>query len=498
MDYILLSLPEATGLYLGLALQAMIRMSSLGRWLPYLLITVGGLSIIVHEMRRAIPAPHAWLISLGVYLAISLILTALFWPEASIFGTVSRLTPTQVASYAAQQDPQARIVTASDTGEAPATRIILETPGFKLLLHAITETPLAFAKALNPDAHQPFRALQSMSWLLGITLTSDVQRALTDWVEGCWKPAMAQDVEFQDAVSAQQLLPWGDGPVATALATRETVPGASTGYGYFHTSSPLGTLFLNNPGSPRTVKCDVYLSAVQMEVERSLFTTKSPGGAPLSQIFQEDGHGEVAQQAQFLIYREALTALGRPSPAPSLVGAYATLSAAKAAGGALGGALGSGKPGGWLGGLLGGGGAVVNQFDGAVTTLLWAVSVAMWFVFWSPFIFGTALQVLVGLFPVVFCYALIPKAQFKPLVIYFLTLLYVCCSPLWFALVDLAARAAAARAPHAQDAVFSMLNWAPEQVYSVVVTVIGLVLVFSIGAGILFLSARGMIGAIRA
>ena len=85
-------------------------------------------------------------------------------------------------------------------------------------------------------------------------------------------------------------------------------------------------------------------------------------------------------------------------------------------------------------------------------TLLWAVGLAMWFVYWSPLIFGFALQQLIGMFPIIVCYSLLPESQFKPLVYYFLALAYVCFSPFWFALVELFARWGASLAPTSNDA----------------------------------------------
>ena len=93
-------------------------------------------------------------------------------------------------------------------------------------------------------------------------------------------------------------------------------------------------MFLSNPGSGNTVRCDVYLAAMQLEVGRWLQTTTSPNGTPLAQVFEEDLGRDVEWQARFLIYREALRALGRPAPAPSLAGTYGMLSAAHAAAGA--------------------------------------------------------------------------------------------------------------------------------------------------------------------
>jgi hypothetical protein len=469
-----------------------------------LFLLLGGILLLYQEFgaRESRSPLRAWF-KFGVYVAGSLLIIALFWPEASPFGRGRAITPDGVASYAAEQDG-APIVTAQATGEVDTTAAV-ETPGFGLLLRFITDTPLRFARALNPDVSTAFRPMVSMSWLLDLQLPPDVTRWLDDWVEGCWKPALQTDIEFQQAAGAAELMPWGNTPVAQALASRDVIPGAQTGGRYFATPLPSGLAFLSNPGSPQRVRCDVYLSAVQQMTERLLYTNTSPAGTPLSQVFQEDLGKDVAWQARFLVYQAALNALGRPSPAPSLGGAYAGLSAVNAASGAVGGALGAAQTKGskvtlgglGLGALFGVGKAVGNQFQAAVDKLTTVVGLAMLFVMWSPWIFGFALMMLVGFFPVAVLYALVPGAPLRPLILYTLALLYAASSSLWFALVDLWARSAAAHAPQAQDAIISLFNWAPDKLWYVIVTIIGLGLVWTLGAAILFMSARGMVSTLR-
>jgi hypothetical protein len=507
MDYYVLTLPETIGLWKGLQLQHMLRSASWAAYLPYLFILLGGLLLLYQEfgVRESRSPLRSWF-KFGGYLAGSLLILALFWPEASPFGHGRLITPDGVASYAAEQDG-APIVTAQATGEVDPSAV-LETPGFGLLLRFITDTPLRFARALNPEVSTAFRPMVSMSWLLDLQLPAEVTRWLDDWVEGCWKPALQADIEFQQATGAAELMPWGNTPVAQALASRDVIPGAQTGGRYFSTPLPAGLAFLSNPASPPRVRCDVYLSAVQQMTERMLYTTTSPAGTPLSQVFQEDLGKDVAWQARFLIYQAALAALGRPSPAPSLGGVYGGLSAVNAASGAVGGAVGAiggarqrgsaitlGGLG--LGALFGAGKAVGNQFQGVVEKLTTLVGFAMLFIAWSPWIFGFALMMLVGFFPVAVLYALVPAAPIRPLILYTLALLYAASSSLWLALVDLWARSAFAHAPQAQDAIISLFNWAPAMTWSAIVTIIGLGLVWTLGAAILFLSARGMVSTLR-
>ena len=502
MDYYVLSLPEASGLYLGLQLQQMLRASSVGLWMPYLLILVGGMRLYWHGFVM----PHGdveadrrqwWMpwLKLGTYLAVTLALTQFLWPECSPFTAFRGyvLSSRQVMSYAADQSPEATIRTAWDTGEIVQDGTLVST-GFDLFLKWATTVSLGFARAWNPEAGRVFRPIVSMQMLFGIDLPAEVDLAVRDWVEGCWKPAMMTDQEFPQSITAQQLSPWGNGPVAQALASREVVPGAQTGSAFLRTSN---MAFLSNPGGSRTVRCDVYLSAVESETQRLLFTNTTPAGVPLSQAFFEDLGKDVEWQARFLVYRAALAALGRPSPAPSLSGAYAALSAANAATGVASNAVGSLLQGGRvtiLGALLGGGSAVKNQFEAAMQKMLIAVGIAGWFIYFSPVIFGQALTFLIGLFPIAFCYLLIPGRWLRLLLLYFLALFYVLGAPLWLAMVDLGARNQAALAPQSSDPLLSLFNWAPAMTTYAVATVSGLFVIFFIAAGVLFFEVRGMIG----
>jgi hypothetical protein len=499
IDYYVMSFPEMIGLFQGLELQAMLR--TWLPYLPYLFLVVGALILTTRASTQG--TVWAW-VRLGLYVFWGFLLIALFWPEVSPFGRAKLLSPSQIASYPASQDPQAQMVTAGDTQEV-SNRPVLETPGFKLILGYLIDTPLGFARALNPNTHQVFRPMQSIAWYLGLELTAEVTRSLDDWIQGCYKPVMTTDQEFQDAITSKDLMPWGEGPVARALATRQTVPGSSTGGRYLRTTRPLGTLFLANPDSPSTVRCDVYLRAVELDVQRWLFETKSPAGAPLSQVFQEDFGRTVDEQAKWLIYRDILKLIDRPSIVPGLGGIYAGLSSGNslrgAVTGAVTGAIGGAAYGGYgagagalVGGLIGFWNAGQGQFADVLRTITWTVGMAMVFIWSAPEIFGTALLILIGLFPIPFLFMLTPFAGFKSVFMYFLTLLYVCCSPLWFALIDLRMRAAMATAPQSQDAMLGLLNWAPQQAAGARAVVVGLFVVSVVGGIMFFSLARGVAG----
>jgi len=223
VEFYVLSLPEAAMVYIGLAIQAIIRMSSL-RHLPKVMVLLWTLVLLW----RAGGHPGGYRHVVG-YVGVSLIILILFWPEVVPFGQVAvRPTdPSQVASYAASQDPGAQIITAQDTGQVPNTlsNPALVAPGFRLLLRAITETPLALAKAINSQAQRTFANVMPMQWLLGVQLTAPVTAAIHDWVSSCYVPVVTNVLAANQAQTQEDLLPWNGSVVAQALAARQVPPG---------------------------------------------------------------------------------------------------------------------------------------------------------------------------------------------------------------------------------------------------------------------------------
>ena len=197
------------------------------------------------------------------------------------FGrVVGRTTaPTQVASYAASQDPGAEVITADDTGQVPETLRdpTLLAPGFRLLLRALTETPLALARTINTQSHRTFASLLPMQWLLGIGLTTEVTAAIADWVHNCYLPVQTGTMEGREGRTIEELLPWGNTPLRRGLATREVVPGAQT-----------GIFWLRGTARTTTVRCDIYLDAVEARTQGWLYELKSPRGTPFGEVFQEE------------------------------------------------------------------------------------------------------------------------------------------------------------------------------------------------------------------
>jgi hypothetical protein len=438
MDFLLLSLPEATYLYFGLAIQALVRASPL-RHLPWILVLVGTMRLLLRLERQGGAK------DVVLYLLLSLALTILFWPECSLIGGISGqpTTPDQVASYAALQDPDATVVTAGSTNQVPESlrNPALVPPGFRLLLRVVTETPLALARVINSQAHRTFASVMPMAWYLDVKLTADMTTAVADWTHSCYTPTLLAMAQEQAGRTIDDLLPFGETPLHQRLAERSVTPGAQT-----------GITWISGPNANNVTRCDVYLSALEFQAQNWLSTLKSPKGTPYLELFEQELGLDGAAQGALLLYREMLYAAGPGVPAPSLQGYYAALRSGSLAVDTIGGA-GSAllktwdlKATGWgaLTGLVSGvGGDIQRGLEG----LSWLVRIAMIAVWYGPYIMGIINLILVGLFPIVLLWSLIPGTQFQAIAQYFLALLFTSSTPLYWALVDQAARLAAQQPP---------------------------------------------------
>ncbi len=476
MEFLTLSLPEAVYLYTGLALQLLLRQSSL-RWLPGVIVVCYTVALCTR-----VPRGRAHWADVPVYVFCCLVICILFWPEATIFGRrQGRIThPDQVASYAAQQDQGASVVTAQDTQQVPqwANIPVLLPDGLRLTLRPITELPLALARAINSQAHRTFATIMPMHWLLGLELTTEVTTAISDWVHNCYVPALTVLQARQQGRTVEELLPWENSVLRQELSTRQVVPGAQTGITWIGPPRGLSVL-------PQQVRCDTYLDAVEFRTQAWLFELKSPAGAPLSDVFAQELGLDALQQARFVLYREMLKAAGPLVPAPSLTGQYAALRAAGALGDLVGGLKPSGSA---LSALTG---AAAGEFQRAIDGLSWLVGMAVFLTWWGPYILGVVQMLMLALFPFVVLWALIPQNHLQPLVLYFVGLLFAFFWPLWWALVDEAAKLAATQAPSGGSLIIGTLTGA---MWSTMVTAIGILLVPVITGVVLFLSFRSLGG----
>jgi hypothetical protein len=470
MEFVTQSLPEAAYLYTGLALQALTRGAL--RHLPAAIVIVNTMVLLT---RSGLARDDRLVARALGYFCTSAFILILFWPEAvGRFGRAATLDATQVGSYAALQDPRARVLTAQDTGlvPSPLQGSAVLPPGLRLLLRAFTETPLALARVFNAEAHRPFSAVVPMQWLLTYPLAGEAEAAVRDFVHGCFLPAKTRLLQTHTGapLAFQELLPWGGTSLEAELALVEVTPGVQTGLmGFF-------TALWGASATP--VRCQDYFQRVDQVVQAWIANHRTEKGTPLSQVFQDELGLSLPDQARLLIYREILRAAGPEIPAPSLTGAYLGLQGARVAVETGAGALRGTKMLGGTGVLLGAGvGAlqgVSNELQRVIDILEALVRPAVFLTWWGPYIMGIINLVLLGLFPIVLIWSLFPRAQFQPLATYFAVLFFTTSTPLWWALVDIAARLAGGVSPHLWT---NPGEWAAGLSASLVVTVVGILLV---------------------
>jgi hypothetical protein len=484
MDFLALSLPEAAYLYYGLALQALVRASSL-RLLPTSIVIVTTLYLWT---RGGVAGARGWIAHVVGYALVSTLILVLFWPEAvRLAGRQGETEPDRVASYAALQDSGAVVITARDTEllpegfQAPA---FLPT-GFRLLLQAFTQTHLALARALNAQTHRTFSSVVPMQWLLTRQLDGTAQAAMRDWVQGCYLPAKTRLLQRAERLGLpltfQDFLPWGDSQLQVELPLLEMTPGAQTGLG------ALLRRFLGLGGDLPAIRCDAYFVTTTQRVLEWLETQTTQRGTPLRQVFEQELRMPAEDQARFLLYREMLRAAGPEVPAPSLTGLYLGLRGAGVLGRVVAGTGESGSIGARLGLIQGLGNEVQRMTDG-ISSL---VGLSVFLTWWGPYILGLINLVVLGLFPIVVLWSLFPQAQFRPLATYFAVLFFTTASPLWWALVDGAARLAQGAPP---PLFTSLPEWFNGWVTALVVTALGILLIPVVTGFLIFGSWRAVGG----
>jgi hypothetical protein len=435
--------------------------------------------------------PEAYKTILG-YWACALLICVLWWPESIPFGRGAGQTtgPEQVASYAATQDPDAEVVTAADTGQVPEplTAPALIPPGTRLLLRAITETPLALARAINANAHRTFASLMPMQWFLEVQLPAPMTAAVADWVHGCYEPTILEMLNTNGGGrTIEELLPFGGSPLAQQLALHSMTP-----------SSQTGITWIQGPNASNLTPCDVYLHALEFQAQSWLTELRSPRGTPYGELFEQELGLALPAQAALLLYREMLHAAGPGVPAPSLAGQYAKLRGTSVLGSVIEGAGVGATVGGWAGagwgaiaGLVRGGiGNLQQSLDG----LTWLVRFALILTWYGPYLMGFVNLVLLGLFPFVVLWSLVPGTQFLPLAHFFVALLFTCSTPLWWALIDQAARLGSQQPPAADGAVGTAWSlFLTTGLWAASLTAIGMLLIPVI-TGLLYFAAFRAIG----
>ena len=152
VEYQTLTLVESAYLYSGLAMQSVLRLSSL-RQLPQIIIASSVVWLVYKRMTTAQPQPLAGVVA---YVVSCTIIVVLFWPEAAprfFTPLTTRVFPGAVTSYVAQRN----VMTVDNAGASGLVPASLVTAGgapvprfFDLLLRVATTVPLELGRHIDP------------------------------------------------------------------------------------------------------------------------------------------------------------------------------------------------------------------------------------------------------------------------------------------------------------------------------------------------------------
>ena len=485
-EYRVLSLVESALLWSGLQVQAMLRASSL-RFLPQVIVVCGVFWLLLRRRTSAHPEP---LFGVGAYALGCTLILILFWPEAApVFsGLVRQIQPRSVFSYVAVENGMTR-ASADGSGLIPSgLRAPFATvPAFlHLTLRMVTETPLVVGEAIDPQTASargltaPFWRTGPMEQFLNQELSPNAAKMLGGYLTVCYNPAVLE-VGAQQDLTAEQIVPWSaDMQAAMGTAFFPVEGGGDIG-------RPVQ--FMRGLGAGVTdVRCSQAWQLMEQDTIRYLGSETTEQGRSMGRLYQDALGLSFQDQARIILMRQ----IEGLAP-PEVLAPMRVVNAKRAAD--LGSAISN----------------IVGNFDphnpfkssvGVVGGYLERISAflrpAAFLVYWGPYIVGAALFTIVSFFPIVLLWSMFPNQGFKPIVNYFLLLLFVCSTPLWWGMVnamaEMSRESGMASAPVAGNVITVLGTVAQAQLSYLVITVVGIIMVPILQAILLFGSWRAIGG----
>ena len=476
VQFRMLTIVESAGIYSGLAMQAMVRLSSL-RQLPQVIVVGCVMWLFYHRMTTPRPQPFMGIVG---YVISCTLIVVLFWPEAAprFFGvTLTQVFPGAVTSYVAERNVMA-VDDAGSSGLVPAALVTgsgASVPRFTdLLLRVVTSVPLTLAEAIGgAGLERPFHRIPAMNKMMEQDVPDDLVKAMPDFIDQCYTPASLNLVKASN-LTFQDILPW-----SAALRPHLTAIELPSNQGFF---AAISNWWTGTP--PAVVNCKQVYNTMETGVQSFLLGEATQGGSNMQQVYLTELGMSAQSQARFFVQRELDRGLDAAVNAPSRI--HNLRVAADMAEGVAG-AVGNFDITAW-------GKSAATEYQKLMGRLSRFLSVASFLVHWAPYIVGFGLFCAVGLFPIVLLWSLFPGQHFKPIVNYFLVLLFLCTTPLWWAMVnstaDLLFTASVPPGPW-----FNVIpGWTGANIAYVVVTVIGIIMVPVIQAVLLFGTWRAIGG----
>ena len=483
VQYRTLSLAEAAYLYSGLAMQSVLRASSL-RQLPQVIVVCCTIWLVYRRVTVAHPQPF---MSVIAYLVSCTLILVLFWPEAAprFFGgaTLTRVFPGAVTSYVAERN----VMTVTDAGASGLVPASLQTAGgapvprlTDLLLRVATSVPLTLGESIDSAGlARPFERVPVMRELMEQEVPSELTEGMPDFVRRCYAPATVAAVK-NPALTFDQIVPW-----SSIMSTELAKIRISTEQGLF---KKIKNFFTGTP--PVEITCRRFYRGMERKVRDFLAGESTQQGSTKSQVYQTALGMTAQSQARFYVHRELEKVLGDGAAInvpDQIVTMRRAVDAASFATGVVGN-FSATSPG--------------SSFTGEVQKLTARMSTflgtASFLVNWAPYIMGITMFAVLGLFPIVLLWSMFPGQHFKPIINYFMLLIFVCSTPLWWAMINVVAQLVFEHYKPSPMWAFVIPQWSSAAVAEVIVTIIGLFVVPVIQAVLLFGSWRAIGGIWRA
>ena len=477
VQYRTLTLVESAYLYSGLALQSVLRLSSL-RQLPQVITACG----VVWLLYRRVTAPHPQpLAGVVAYVVSCSVVLVLFWPEAAprFFSPLTtRVFPGAVTSYVAERNAMvvddagsSRLVPASlqTAGGAPVPRFT------DLLLRVVTTVPLTLGGAIDGQGlERPFHRIPALRELMQQEVPPGLTAMMPEFVNHCYNPASVQAAQTS-GLAFEKIVPWGS--VMSAELARLDIP---TDRGLVLTLKTwLPALF-----GAATASCKTFYDGMEADVSGFLAGEATQQGSSKRQQYLDVLGLQAQSQARFLVQRELEKHLEPGVQAPERVTRLRRqVDAAAFAAGTIGNFD-----------ITAPGKSATGQIQKQLDRLSRFLGVGSFLVYWAPYIVGTAMFATLAFFPIVLLWSLFPGQHFKPIVNYFLLLVFVCSTPLWWAMVNVAADLAYENYSPAANWLEALPGNIHAELAYVAITVIGIVMVPVMQAVLLFGTWRAIGG----
>jgi hypothetical protein len=460
--YEMLTVAEAAYLYSGLAAQRLLRNSGL-KQLPQVIVVCGIIWLVYQRVTSVRPQPVAGIVAYAISCTLILVL---FWPEAvPRFGAmVVPVNMYTVESYVAKENSMP-VVNAQQSGMVPQRlrrRNRTRVPrALDLLLQVATTVPLTLGRAMNGGLDRPFERVQPMKEFVEDVESGpppSVGKDMSNFATLCYEPAMQSLMEADPDRTFDDVMPWS----AAMSAQLASIPMAMSG-----------------PG-PRN--CSELYQNMENAAVAWLTAQTTAQGSSKGQVVEDSLDISVRDQARIFVQRALEKEVLEVQPANHVVAAKRALEGLSSGIGIVGNFE-----------VLAPFRSTATQLQKHIDRMARFLGIGAFLVYWGPYLVGLAMFAVLAFFPVVLLWSLFPGQHFKPLVNYFLLLIFVCSTPLWWAMVDAAAEVAYAQ--HPTGGWFDgPAGWGLAYTSYMVVTVLGIIMVPLLQATLLFGSWRAIGG----